>query len=70
MVVTGDPTQVDLPPNVTSGLMDAVERLRGVQGVGVVELHTEDVMRHPVVQRILRAYARDDKSAANPQTGA
>ncbi|MEM7204077.1 MAG: PhoH family protein [Planctomycetota bacterium] len=59
MVVTGDPTQVDLPAGTTSGLMDAVRRLRGVSGVGVVELSREDVVRHPVVQRIIRAYGGD-----------
>lgn len=56
MVVTGDPTQVDLPDRVASGLADAVRRLRRVDGVGIVELDEKDVVRHTVVQRIIRAY--------------
>ncbi len=56
MVVTGDPTQIDLPRQVTSGLIDSVRRLRGVDGVGIIELTAEDVVRHPVVGRILKAY--------------
>ena len=66
MVATGDPTQVDLPNNVQSGLMDAVRRLRSVEGVGVVELGAEDVVRHPVVQSILGAY---DESSVVPKKG-
>jgi phosphate starvation-inducible PhoH-like protein len=62
MVVTGDPSQVDLPKSVPSGLMDAVKRLRQVTGVAVVELTVKDVVRHPVVQRILRAYGKDEGS--------
>jgi len=60
MVVTGDPTQVDLPSNVPSGLIDGVRRLRGVDGVAVVELTRADVVRHPVVQRILDVYEQRD----------
>ena len=62
MVVTGDPDQVDLPANVASGLNDAIRRLRGVDGVSVQRLTAADVVRHPVVQRILRAY--DDEPSA------
>jgi phosphate starvation-inducible PhoH-like protein len=62
MVVTGDPTQVDLPSSVPSGLIDAVRRLRNVDGVGVVELTYTDVVRHPVVQRILHAYGKSAPS--------
>jgi phosphate starvation-inducible PhoH-like protein len=61
MVVTGDPSQVDLPPKTTSGLADAVSRLDGTEGVAVVRLQPEDVVRHPVVQQILAAY--DDADA-------
>ncbi|GAB4141695.1 MAG: PhoH family protein [Planctomycetota bacterium] len=59
MVVTGDPSQVDLPANVPSGLSDAVRRLQGVQGVGVVRLDASDVVRHPVVSRIVTAYGSE-----------
>ena len=56
MVVTGDPTQVDLPPGARSGLADALEALRGVEGVAVVRFTEEDVVRHPLVARIVGAY--------------
>jgi phosphate starvation-inducible PhoH-like protein len=56
MVVTGDPSQVDLPVNVTSGLADALRRLDGVDSIGVTRLGAEDVVRHPVVSRIVTAY--------------
>ena len=56
MVITGDMSQVDLPSGQQSGLADAVKRLRGVKGIGMSELTGEDVVRHPVVARILKAY--------------
>ena len=56
MVITGDMSQVDLPSGQQSGLADAVRRLRGVTGIGMSELTGEDVVRHPVVARILKAY--------------
>jgi phosphate starvation-inducible PhoH-like protein len=63
MVITGDPSQVDLPTNVRSGLQDALRKLGGVQGVGIVELTAKDVVRHPVVGRIVQAYERNDGSS-------
>jgi phosphate starvation-inducible PhoH-like protein len=56
MVVTGDPSQVDLPGNVTSGLADAVRKLGAVEEIGMVRLDASDVVRHPVVSRIVTAY--------------
>jgi len=56
IVVTGDPTQTDLPPGTASGLADAVERLRDVPGVGIVSLDRSDIVRHPLVQAIVDAY--------------
>ena len=56
MVVTGDPSQVDLPGNVQSGLGDALRKLQGVDGIGTVRLDSTDVVRHPVVSRIVNAY--------------
>jgi phosphate starvation-inducible protein PhoH and related proteins len=56
IVVTGDVTQVDLPPATVSGLADAVERLREVPGVGSVILDKSDIVRHPLVQAIVNAY--------------
>lgn len=55
-VVTGDPTQVDLPPSKRSGLIEAAQALRRVEGVGLVEFQKRDVVRHPLVQRIIAAY--------------
>ncbi len=56
MVVTGDPSQVDLPGNVASGLADAVRKLQAVEGIGIATLGTVDVVRHAVVSRIVTAY--------------
>ncbi|MSP50481.1 MAG: PhoH family protein [Alphaproteobacteria bacterium] len=69
MAVTGDPSQVDLPLGAKSGLADATETLRGVNGVTMVEFTDADVVRHPLVTRIVRAYnARDPRliAAAKP----
>ncbi len=59
MVVTGDPSQIDLPNGRDSGLAHAVGLLEGVKGIGVVRFSTEDVVRHPLVERIVRAYDAD-----------
>jgi len=64
MVVTGDPTQTDLVGPQKSGLLDAVSRLRGFQGVGVVELDKRDIVRHPLVESIVRAYEGSPPSRA------
>ena len=56
MVVTGDPSQVDLPPGQTSGLAEAVRLLANVEGVGHVVFTHEDVIRHELVARIVDAY--------------
>ena len=60
-VVTGDVTQTDLPDPQRSGLAHASAVLQGVRGVGHCEFVAEDVVRHPLVQRIVRAYERDDE---------
>jgi phosphate starvation-inducible PhoH-like protein len=62
MVVTGDATQVDLPSGDRSGLRDAANRLSSVDGVGIVELNELDVVRHPLVTQIIRAYSRPAKT--------
>ena len=59
-VVTGDMTQVDLPKHVKSGLKDATEVLRGVDGVSFTFFQARDVVRHPLVARIVSAYDRRD----------
>ena len=56
MVVTGDPSQVDLPPGQTSGLADAVRLLAGIDGIGHVTFTAADVIRHELVARIVEAY--------------
>ena len=56
VVVTGDPSHVYLPANQKSGLADAVRRLDGVEGIGICRLQNADIVRHPVVQRIIDAY--------------
>lgn len=61
-VITGDPSQVDLPRNQQSGLKHAIEVLEGVDGISFVHFGSRDVVRHPMVQRIVDAYERwDDK---------
>ena len=59
MVVTGDPTQDDLPPGTMSGLIDATRRLHGTAKVAIIRFGERDIVRHPLVETILRAY-RDD----------
>ena len=62
MVITGDLSQVDLPSGQKSGLDDAVSILEDVKGVGIIRLKGSDVVRHPVVARILTAYEKRDES--------
>ncbi|MCZ6816679.1 MAG: PhoH family protein [Planctomycetota bacterium] len=59
MIVTGDDSQGDLPKGVKSGLNDAVERLQGVEGIGIVRLSRMDIVRHRLVTDIVRAYEND-----------
>jgi len=66
-VVTGDLTQIDLPKHVKSGLRDAIEVLRDVEGVSFTFFEAKDVVRHPLVARIVNAYDRRD--AQDAQTG-
>src|SRR5580704_17719696 len=56
MIVTGDPSQVDLPPGQTSGLADATKLLAGIEGIAHVTFSAEDVIRHELVARIVAAY--------------
>ncbi|MGH7993346.1 MAG: PhoH family protein [Limisphaerales bacterium] len=55
-VITGDETQIDLPPNKRSGLLEAHRALENVEGIAVIEFSKRDVVRHPLVQRIITAY--------------
>jgi phosphate starvation-inducible PhoH-like protein len=61
MVVTGDPTQIDLPSGQLSGLIEATQVLQGVEGVAICRLSAADVVRHPLVQRLVQAYERREK---------
>lgn len=64
MIVTGDTSQVDLPGGVRSGLADAVEKLKGIKGIGLVTLDRADIVRHRLVQNIVNAYERE----SNPRS--
>ena len=63
MIVTGDITQVDLEPGQSSGLVDAIRRLKGVKGIGFVELGKADIVRHRLVQNIVQAYGEGKETA-------
>ena len=62
MIITGDMTQIDLPKSQKSGLVEALEILNGIEGIGVVELNRKDIVRHKLVTRIVNAYEKFDKS--------
>jgi len=66
LLVTGDITQIDLPPERRSGLVDAQERLRNVPGIRFIWLGEEDIVRHELVRRILDAYQRDADNGDEP----
>jgi phosphate starvation-inducible protein PhoH and related proteins len=61
MIVTGDPTQVDLPPGQVSGLIEATRILKDTKGVVQVTFSHEDVVRHELVSRIVKAYDDDSR---------
>ena len=61
VVITGDVTQIDLPPTATSGLVQAMQILKGVKGIGKVEFDKKDIVRHKLVQRIVEAYDKFDE---------
>jgi phosphate starvation-inducible PhoH-like protein len=71
MIVTGDVSQIDLPDPTESGLVDAVRRLRRVNGIGFCTLTQADIVRHPLVQKIVEAYgpAPVQSQATEPWTG-
>ena len=58
MIVTGDASQVDLPDGTPSGLADAVQKLKGIKNIAVVQLDQADIVRHRLVQSIVNAYER------------
>lgn len=69
LVVTGDVTQIDLPPERRSGLVHAMGILRNVQDLEIIELSAKDVVRHEMVQRIILAYERAEKRRQDKQQG-
>lgn len=58
MIVTGDLTQIDLPTSQRSGLIDAVQKLDGISGISIIHFNQKDIVRHPLVQRIVDAYEK------------
>ena len=70
-IVTGDVTQIDLPRRSDSGLTRAMEILRGVEGIGIVEFDRRDIVRHPLVKQIVEAFDRSAavEAAPAPETG-
>ncbi|MGH8441129.1 MAG: PhoH family protein, partial [Pseudomonas sp.] len=68
-VITGDITQVDLPRGTKSGLTQVIEVLKGVPGISFTHFQPKDVVRHPLVQRIVEAYERFDSQQQNPTEG-
>ncbi len=61
MIITGDTTQIDLPRSTPSGLLQALRILKGVKGIGRIEYEKKDIVRHPLVQRIVDAYEHREK---------
>ena len=62
MIVTGDMTQIDLPPSQKSGLHDAMERFRDVKGISLITFNERDIVRHPLVKHIVAAYENSKKN--------
>lgn len=60
MIVTGDLTQIDLPPTQKSGLRDAMERFKGIKGIKIIEFNEKDIVRHPLVKHIVAAYKENE----------
>ena len=58
MIITGDITQIDLEPGQKSGMIEAIETLRRIKGIGYVELNQRDIVRHRLVQNIVQAYKK------------
>src|SRR4029077_9960561 len=68
-VVTGDITQTDLPRGQKSGLRDALELVEGIRGIGKVQFTDQDVVRHPLVAALIRAYDRRDRERFEAREG-
>jgi len=70
-VITGDATQIDLPAHKSSGLVEAERALQGVDGIAIIEFSRRDIVRHPLVQRIIAAYEthRGKRRPPSPKRG-
>ena len=69
MVITGDVTQIDLPPRTTSGLVQAIQVLEDIEKIGFVRLQPSDIVRHPLVADIVHAYDRSDRAHRTREAG-
>ena len=69
IVITGDITQIDLPGDKVSGLKEAMRVLKGVEGIQICRLNDSDVVRHVIVQRIIKAYEEDEQNRTKNQPG-
>ncbi len=69
-IITGDPSQVDLPMRQVSGLREAIRILKGVDEIGFVHLTEEDVVRHPVVKKVILAYKKEEKRSRDEHPSA
>ena len=65
-IITGDPTQIDLPPHKKSGLVEALHALQKIEGISIAEFTKRDVVRHPLVQKIIGAYEEHRGKRQNP----
>jgi phosphate starvation-inducible PhoH-like protein len=65
VIVTGDQSQIDLPRNQKSGLIESLHILQNVKGIGYVKLDSKDVVRHRLVKEIINAYAQSDAENGN-----
>jgi phosphate starvation-inducible PhoH-like protein len=61
MVITGDVSQIDLPNGKRSGLVNACHLLKNIEGIGITKFEKEDVVRHPLVQKVIEAYEKNEK---------
>jgi phosphate starvation-inducible PhoH-like protein len=69
MIITGDITQIDLPPSQTSGLIHALRVLKRIPGIAQIEFNKKDIVRHKLVQRIVEAYEKENASPLSPLKG-
>jgi phosphate starvation-inducible PhoH-like protein len=67
MVITGDITQIDLSHNTASGLVEAARILQGMRDIAVLELTADDVVRHPLVQKIIERYSQEENHQGGKQ---